>query len=215
MTKDSKQKNKLILLGAGGHAVSSIDVIESTMNHEIIGLIDSKINKEINIHDYPLLGVDEDFLDIIKNLDPKLKGIVTVGQIKNSKIRLRLFNLLKDAGILSTAIISPASYVSRKANVDDGTIIFHGVVINANVRIGENCIINTNSLIEHDVVIGSHCHISTGAIINGDVVIENETFIGSGATIKQGVKIGSNCIIGMGQSIFTDIEAGSIISTGK
>ena len=215
MFKLFKDKNKIILLGAGGHANSSIDVIESTKEYEIIGLFDHMLKKGTNILGYPIIGKDEDILDLVKKNSSKLKGIVTIGQIKSSEKRIYLYNILKNADILSPAITSPNSYISKRCEVGNGTMVFHGAILNALSDIGENCIINSNSLIEHGVKIGSHCHISTGVKVNGDVIIGEGTFIGSGTNINEGVKIGSNCIIGMGQNIYQDIEANSIISLGK
>ena len=41
-------KKKIILIGAGGHAESCIDVIESTNKYEIIGLVaKSELGKKV------------------------------------------------------------------------------------------------------------------------------------------------------------------------
>ena len=40
---------KIILVGAGGHAKSCIDVIETVKNFKIVGLIDNNLNKKKNI----------------------------------------------------------------------------------------------------------------------------------------------------------------------
>ena len=41
------KKIKLALIGAGGHAVSCIDVIEKTNKYKIVGLVDNKSKKLI------------------------------------------------------------------------------------------------------------------------------------------------------------------------
>ena len=75
----------------------------------------------------------------------------------------------------------------------EGTIILHGAIINANVKVGKNCIINSKALIEHDSIIGDNCHISTGTIINGGVKVGDGTFIGSGSITKQSITIYHKC----------------------
>ena len=57
-------------------------------------------------------------------------------------------------------------------------MVFHHVIVNSNVSIGENCIINNKALLEHDVKIGDNVHISTGCIVNGSSIGSN-TFVGS------------------------------------
>ena len=65
----------------------------------------------------------------------------------------------------------------------------HGVIVNANAKIGKNCIINTKALVEHDAVVGDNCHISTGAVLNGGVQVKDNTFFGSNSTSKQYAKV--------------------------
>ena len=115
--------------------------------------------------------------------------------IKNSKIREKLFKKVSNYGFKFPSIISPLSYVSKHAIIGEGTIVMHGSIINAGVKIGKNCIINSKSLIEHDVVIEDHCHISTRSTVNGNVMIKKNSFVGSCSIIKQNLKIGKNCFI--------------------
>ena len=56
--------DEIILIGAGGHSLSCIDVIEFTGLYKIAGLIeknDEKGNKNI---DYPIIGTDEDLSNL-------------------------------------------------------------------------------------------------------------------------------------------------------
>jgi len=216
MLKNKKKLINLILLGAGGHARSSIDVIKSNSNYEILGFIDNQIDHGEMVYDYPVLGRDEDtekIFNTASNDNKQVYGLVTLGQIRTPSVRRRLFQTLLNLGKACPPITSTNSYVSSKSLISTGTMVFHGAIINTGVRVGENCIINTKALIEHDSIIGSSCHISTGAIINGGVKVGNGTFIGSGSIIKEGVNIGSNCIIGMGQKVLKDIESGSVVTS--
>ena len=61
-------------------------------------------------------------------------------------------------------------YVSKHANIGNGTIIHHNVVVNASAGVGDLCIINTATVVEHDVTVGDFCHISTSTVINQGVI---------------------------------------------
>ena len=200
--------DEIILIGAGGHARSCIDVIEQSGQFKIAGLVEKgKLNNKENLG-YPIIGTDDD----LQNLRQKYShSLITVGQIKSPKIRIKLYQLLKELDFTLPVIVSSQAYVSKHAQIGEGTIIMHGVIINANAKIGNNCIINNRALIEHDAVIGDHCHIATGAIINGEVSVENETFIGSGAVTKQAISIGKNCVIGAGVVLKNDIESNKVV----
>ena len=200
--------DKILLIGAGGHARSCIDVLEEENQFEIAGLIEKGESISNESLGYPVIGTDDD----LKVLRQQYKNaLITVGQIKSPKIRIKLYQLLKELDFTLPVIVSPHAYVSKHAQIGEGSIIMHGVIINANAIIGNNCIINNKSLIEHDAVIGDHCHIATGAIINGEVSVENETFIGSGAVTKQAIAIGKNCVIGAGVVLKNDIESNKVV----
>ena len=194
--------NEIILIGAGGHTSSCIDVIELAGEFKIAGLIE-KENRIKEVFGYPVIGSDKDLSD----LSQRYKfALITVGQIKSVAPRIKLFNLLLNLGYKLPTIISPKAYVSKNSKIEMGTIVMHDVIINANSKIGKNCIINTKALIEHDSVVEDHCHISTGAIINGGVKIGSESFIGSGVITKESISIGKNCVIGFGSVIKNDIN---------
>lgn len=200
--------DKILLIGAGGHARSCIDVIEGTSHFEVGGLIEKSENLSDENYGYPILGADKD----LENLRQQYSyALVAVGQIKSPRIRMKLFQLLSDLDFILPVIISSTAYVSKNAHVGKGTIIMHGAIVNTNASIGKNCIINNQALIEHDVVIGNHCHISTNANVNGEVSVGSESFIGSGAIARQNISIGKNCVIGAGVKIMGDIKSNQII----
>jgi len=199
--------NKIVLIGAGGHARSCIDVIESSGDFIIAGFIDNNSNYD-DILGYPIIGDDDDLPKIRQSYE---NAFITLGQIKDFQKRMNLFQLLNKLGFTLPTIISPRAYVSKNAIIGKGTIVMHDALVNSNVQIGTNCIINSKSLIEHDSIIGDNCHISTGAIVNGNVIIGNRSFLGSGAVTKECIKIGNNCVIGSGANIKFDIESDLII----
>ena len=200
--------DKILLIGVGGHTRSCIDVLEEENQFEIAGLIEKGEGISNKSLGYPVIGNDDD----LKVLRQQYKNaLITVGQIKSPKIRIKLYKLLKELDFTLPVIISSQAYVSKHAQIGEGSIIMHEVIVNANAKIGKNCIINNKSLIEHDAVIGDHCHIATGAIINGEVSVGNETFIGSGAVTRQAISIGKNCAIGAGVVLKNDIESNKVV----
>jgi sugar O-acyltransferase (sialic acid O-acetyltransferase NeuD family) len=184
--------SKIILIGGGGHCKSVIDVIEQEGRFKIYGILDKSDFLGTKILGYKIIGNDKD----LKKLASKCNyAFITVGQIKSSLTRIRLFNMAKQAGFTLPTIISPRAYVSKHSSIGRGSVVMHDAVVNANVNIGDNCIINTKAIIEHDSIIFNHCHISTNATINGSVKIKSKCFIGSNATIRDGVIIKENSFI--------------------
>ena len=190
-----KEKPNIILVGGGGHCASVIDVIEQQGKYTIKGIIDTKEHVGKQVLGYKIIGTDDDLEKLYLTCP---NAIISVGQIKSSALRVRLFQKLKTIGYHLPVVISPLAYVSKHAIIEEGTIIMHHALVNAGVKIGKNCIVNTKANIEHGVVIDDISHISTGAIVNGDCVIGRGTFIGSNATISNGVTIPPNSIISAG-----------------
>lgn len=176
-------KKEIILIGGGGHCLSVIDVIELEGKYQIAGIVDLPENINKKILNYPIIADDSANIHLTKQFQYFL---ITIGFIKSPHKRIHLFNQLDSLGATFPSIISPLSYVSKHANIGEGSVVMHNSQVNANARIGNNCIVNSKALIEHDSKIGDNCHISTGAIINGDVGVGDECFIGSGSIVIQG-----------------------------
>ena len=186
---------EILLIGAGGHCKAVIDVIEFEGLYKIAGIVEKADSPKNDLLGYKIIGNDSDLDDLSKHYK---YALITVGQVKTSSIRKKLFNLAIQSGFILPNIISPNSYISRHSELGRGVVVMHNSVINSNVKIGDNCIINSKALIEHDSQIYDNNHISTNATINGSVIIESDCFIGSGAIVKE----------------LTTIKQGSFIKAG-
>lgn len=191
-------KPGLILIGAGGHAHACIDVIEQHGGFQISGLIGMADEMHAHHLGYPVIGTDCSLPELSKTIH---YALITLGQIKTSAHRIRLYYQAITLGFQMPTIIAPSAYVSKHATLGPGTIVMHGAVVNAGAIVGENCIINTQALIEHNAKVADHCHISTGAILNGNSAIGSGSFVGSGSIIKEGASLGQGCLVGMGLAV--------------
>ena len=189
-------KPEIVLVGGGGHCHSVLDVIEQENRFTIKGIIDNNLPLNHNVLDYKIIGADKDIPHLAKD---QVYFLITVGQIKSYSVRLKLAKLLEKHECKIASVISPRAYVSRHANIGEGTVVMHNAFVNANAQIGKHCIINTNAGIEHDSIIGDFCHVSTGAIVNGDCTVGDGCFLGSHSTISNGIKIIENSVIGAGK----------------
>lgn len=196
-------KENIILIGAGGHALSCIDVIEKENKYNIHGLVGLKDEVGKKISGYSVIATQDELVNLSKDFR---YAFIAVGQIKSVKLRIDLYERVLNSGFKMPSIISPQSFISRTVQVGEGTIIMNGVVLNSGVRIGNNCIINSKALIEHGTQVADHCHISTGAILNGDCVVESKSFVGSGAIVKHGITIKTGSFVNMGQIVTKDFD---------
>ena len=199
-------KPGILLVGAGGHAKSCIDVIEQENQFQVIGLVGSFNEVGTQVLGYEVFGTDDELPELMKFAE---FALISVGQIGVNELRSNLFSKILNLGFVLPVITSPLAYVSPHAVVGKGTVVMHHATINAGASIGNNCIINSQVLVEHGVVVEDHCHIATGATINGESSLGRSSFIGSGSTIRESISIGTMCAIGMGVIVRHDVPANS------
>ena len=200
------KRHPVLLIGAGGHSRSCIDVIEQEGRWDIAGLVGQKAEIGTSVLGYPVIASDAELADLVKDYP---YALITVGHIHTPNLRAQLFHDARRLGFTLPVVVSPRAYVSRHASIGDGTMVFHGAVVNAGARIGMNCIVNSQALVEHDVAVGDHCHISTGAILNGDVRVGACSFVGSASVVKQGIVLGKHSFLGMGVTLKRNLDAHS------
>tara|TARA_B110000908_G_scaffold24560_1_gene28161 strand:+ start:7600 stop:8238 length:639 start_codon:yes stop_codon:yes gene_type:complete len=197
------EKKQIILIGGGGHCASCIEVIESTNEFEIAGIVDIQERVGASILGYKVIASDDELPELKRKYD---FALITIGQIKTALLRKKLFLAAKEVGFEFPVIVASSAHVSAHSKLGEGTIVMHQTMVNANVEIGINNIINTKALIEHDAIIGDFNHISTNAILNGNTKVGNECFIGSNSTFVNGISIENNVFIGINSVVNRNLK---------
>jgi hypothetical protein len=107
----------LILVGGGGHCKSVIDIVEQA-GWSIHGILDVPENVGNKVVGYQVIGID----DRIGEFVHEASFLVTVGQIKNTALRIRLHNYILSVGGKLATIIAPDACVSRHSEIDVETV---------------------------------------------------------------------------------------------
>lgn len=186
----------LVLIGGGGHCQSVIEVAESC-GRTIRGILDVPAEVGREVLGYPIIGTDDE----IANYAASCEFVITVGFIKDSSLRIRLYEKVLAAGGELATLIASTAYVSRHAVIGKGTVVMHHAFVNAGAEVSENVILNTGCNIEHGVHIGRQCHISTGVMVNGDCNVGDKCFIGSQSVLANAVSICNDVLVGAGSFV--------------
>lgn len=75
-------------------------------------------------------------------------------------------------------MIHPTAEVSPKANIGEGTRIWHQAQVREAVTIGKNCIVGKGVYIDFEVVVGDNVKIQNGAMLYHGLTVEDGVFIG-------------------------------------
>ena len=116
--------DNIILIGSGGNTRSCIDVIETSGEYKIVGIVEKNgVDFEENLG-YPVIGVDDD----LENIRSKYSiALISVGQIKSAEIRLKLYKKLKKLNFKLPTIISPRAHVSSSSKIGSASILTYSI----------------------------------------------------------------------------------------
>ena len=207
-------KPYILIYGAGGHAKAIMDMVKQIGEYTIAGIVDDDpLLTGKKVLGIPVLGTRAVLPALIK------QGVTLaangVGGILDIGIRVKIFELLKDAGFTFPALIHPRATVEPSAKVGDGVQVFANAYVGSEAVLHPKCIVNTNVVVSHDCVIGAYTHIAPGALLAGHVHVGARTLVGMGVTTTIGIKIGSGVRIGNGAILLADVPDKTIIQAGR
>lgn len=199
---------KIVLVGAGGHAKTIVDTIERQGVYEIAGFVDKDSLGKVVYHKYEVVGQDEDLGKLFQ--EGIHHAVISIGYMGNDLVRDRLYNLLKEIGYHLPIIVDDTAIVAKDAIIGEGTYIGRNAVINVEAEVGKMCIINTSAVVEHECKIGDFSHVAVGAVVCGKAVLGDHVFVGANATIIQQQKVGAYSVVGAGATVVEELPEGCV-----
>jgi sugar O-acyltransferase (sialic acid O-acetyltransferase NeuD family) len=188
---------RLLIIGAGGHGRVCADIASRMGEWDSIAFLDDNTNVE-SVLGFPVLGAAVEAEKYFHDSD------IFVG-IGNNEVRASFLSDLEEEGIRCPILVHPSAVVSDSVNIEHGTVIMAGVIINPRTSIGKGCILNTGCTVDHDCTVKDYVHISPGSHIGGTVTIEDYCWLGIGSVVINDLHIGPHCIIGAGAVVIEDL----------
>lgn len=189
--------------GVGGHAKVAADVADS-LHIPVLGYYDDNSARltETPIPVRPGLGLLRPGVFQV----PSEKLVLTIG---NNSVRAKIHAKIPQARF--QALVHPSAIVSQSCRVGDGTVVYHGSIIQAGTFVGKHAIINTSASVDHDNLIGDFAHISPNATLCGSVRVGIGSVVGAGAVVLPGIQIGAWAIVGAGAVVTRDVPYGATV----
>jgi sugar O-acyltransferase (sialic acid O-acetyltransferase NeuD family) len=202
---------KILLLGASGHAKLIIDTVEKEGRFSILGLLDENKPKGTEWLGYTILGKITDLAALIAEGGVRL-GIIAIGDnwVRQEVTRL-VERIAPEFAYVST--IHPSAQIARDVSIGTGTVIMAASAINASAKLGRHCYVSTKASLDHDSVLEDFTSLGPGATVGGGVRIGTCSAIALGANVIHGVQIGEHTVIGAGAAVVRD-TADRIIAYG-
>jgi sugar O-acyltransferase (sialic acid O-acetyltransferase NeuD family) len=190
-------KNKLVIIGAGGHAISCCEVIESA-GYEINCFIDAN-RKYSDLLNIPVIS----HLSELNTLNKYYYFIAIGDNALREKVAKEMKATYPD--IFFPALCHQSAVVSKNSEIGEGTILMPNTVVGTNTTVGRFCILNTSSSIDHDSRMDDFSSLAPGAVTGGTVSIGMRSAISIGAVIKNGVTVGTDSILGANSYLNKDL----------
>lgn len=199
---------RLLIIGAGGFGREvlkwALDIPQKNRNWEVGAFLDA------NPAVLDAYNCGFSILDDPMNYFPK-EGDRFICAIGHPLTKLRICRSLKERGAQFISLIHPTAIVGDRCIIGAGCIFCPGVVVTADVEIGDFVMMNLQSTIGHDAVVADGCTLSPHSDINGFASLGEGVFLGSHAVVLPGAKIGDYAIVGAGSVVLKRVKAGATV----
>lgn len=197
----------MIILGARGHAIEVLEVLNNTEEHELCFYDDVNTDAPALLFNrYPILRSESQALEHLRS-DARI--VIGIG---NGRLRERLAaRAIAWGGTLHTVVAATARVGRFEVILGAGLNVMDGVLISNETTIGEGSLINARAALHHNVLVGRYCEVSPGAQLLGHVQLGDYSQVGAGAIILPHVRIGKEAIIGAGAVVTRDINDSEVV----
>jgi acetyltransferase EpsM len=202
----------LLIYGGGGHGKALIDLLRTLGTYHLVGVVDDGLSASSGVMGLPVLGGREALADLY-NRGVRL-AVNAVGGIGNVAVRIKVFQILAQAGFTCPAVVHPTAWVEPSASLAAGVQVFPHAYVGSEAQVGFGAIVNTGAIISHECVLGECVNISPGAILAGRVMVGDGALIGMGVTVNLQVQIGAGARVGNSATVKADVPPKGIVRAG-
>ena len=196
----------IILLGHAGNYADVVDTIEDIneaegRRYDLIGFLDNREEMQgRSFHGRPVLGRFPDARRF-----PDALFSTWIGGTKTYLDRPRVIGELGTPPERFVTLVHPTAYVSRRASLGRGVVVFQNCTLSNNVVLGDHVLVLPNTVLSHDDIVGDYTIITGGVAISGNVNIGRSCYLGTRCAIHQSIRVGDGSLIGMGSVVRHDV----------
>ncbi|WP_248802277.1 acetyltransferase [Pseudomonas sp. MWU13-2100] len=197
----------LYLLGAANpEAVRMIRAVQRANPIVEFAFLDNDPAKHGTLfHGVPVIGGVERVADL-KGPDTRFVNLIT----RDTRIRYETTRQLIEAGGALCNFLHPGIDLTM-TRMGVGNYLQEGVILQAEVSLGDNSSISYGSLVGHEGRIGHSVFMAPGVAIAGCVEVGDGAFIGTNATILPRLRIGRWATVGAGAVVTRDVPDYAVV----
>ncbi|MDD3701384.1 MAG: hypothetical protein WCR58_10575 [Bacteroidales bacterium] len=108
-------------------------------------------------------------------------------------------------------LVHPLAWISKRVHIGKGAIIYPGVHIDVDIKVGDFCLINKLVTIGHDTIINDFVTLSPSVNIGGFNQISKGVEFGINSASIQYISFGEWSTIGAGSIVIRDVPDGATV----
>lgn len=203
----------VVIYGGGGHGKSLIDFVRTLGSYDLVGVIDDGLPAGSSVLGVPVLGGAD---VLLRQAERGIRTAVNaVGGIGDVMSRVRVFELIEQAGFTCPSLVHPTAFVEASAYMSPGVQVFPHAYVGSDVRLGFGVIVNTAAVVSHDCRLEDYANIAPGALLAGGVTVGEGALIGMGVTVNLGVTIGARARVGNSAVVKGDVPKSAVVHAGS
>jgi len=205
--KKANKQNKLLLFGAGKTAeVLYYHLIREGLTISAF-LIDDEYMNGQSLFGKPVIP----FQSAAGKYPPDTHDMmIVVGYKRLNQLRAERVNEAEKMGYHLMSYVSPTAVVWDGLQLAGNCKIGEQTIIQPYSTIGKNVFIGSGCIVGHHSKIMDHCFIASGVIIGGGVTVKPYSFLGTGSIIRNDIIIGESSVIGAGVTLLENTGKDSV-----
>jgi len=202
----------LILFPFNGNTKEAVGVVRAANSASpvwsLMGFVDDDPAKHgLEFDGFPVLGNREEF-----SRHPEAMVLAAPGRPENFRNRPDIITGLSLAFERFASLVHPGVTCGPQTRIGRNCLVMAGVVLTANVTIGDHVVILPNTVVAHDTRIENYCLIGSGVCLSGSVTVRRGCYLGSGCRVIQEATIGEQALVGLGAVVIADVAPRSVVA---
>jgi sugar O-acyltransferase (sialic acid O-acetyltransferase NeuD family) len=211
----------LILLGYGGNVVDVVDMVDDLNDaarardgrpaFEILGFMDNRDELQgREFFGYPMLGRFADAARFVERY-PEVRFTTWIGRVDTYLRRPRMIESLGVPHERFQTLVHPTSYVSRRATVGRGALIFQNCTVSNSATVGDHVVMLPHTIVSHDCRLGEYAVATSAVIVGSEAKVGRNAYLGTGCSMLPAVQIGEGSLVGIATVVLRDVPPRTIV----
>lgn len=184
----------LLIVGAGGHGRSVLELVRLLGTHTPTGFLDDTQSAGSIVMGLPVWGPTS----LLSDLPARGVRAVHVA-IGHNATREALNAHARGAGLALATLIHPRASVSPSAKLGAGCAVMALAVVGTESVLGDGVIVNAGAVVDHHARVGDHGHLGANATMAGGTSIGVRSWLQAGSAIGYHVRLVDDAVVPPGE----------------